>query len=137
MKVIFFLMMATISSKLCSQIENKSIYIDLIDKYYMPFKLQYSDTLKLKNDRKIIIKMIDFQGEFSFQLYQKGKLVVQGKYCNSLATFKKYGTIFNDKGESRIDVEEYYFPLKDSVWTEYDSKKKIYINTLYEKGIKK
>lgn len=115
--------------------KKNTIYIDVIDEYYLPNKLYEWDTVKFNNGAVGYIYLQDFRGNMFMKVIKNKKVFCSGKYVNSLDTLKHYVEVYDDAGVAKIKVEKYFQPLKDSVWSFYDYKLKKNIKKIYNNGI--
>lgn len=112
-----------------------SIYIDAIDKYYLPYKLNQWDTVKLNNESYACIFLKDYRGSMYLKVNKKGKTISEGKYLNSLDTFAKYVESYDMNGVATLEINKYFYPIKDSIWVVYDAKTKKIIRQTFIKGV--
>lgn len=131
--ILIFLLLQLNSVKVIGQIKTEPIYIDLIKEYYYPYKGLSIDTIEISKNKFMIIKLLDYNGSLKFELYKDKKITIKGKYSNSLDTFKRYVEQFKASGESKMIVENYYYPLRDSVWIFFKNNNKI--SKKYKEGI--
>lgn len=85
-----------------------------------------------------MMKITDCRGKMYFQAFYGNKLRIEGKYINSLDTFKRCATVedpFNP-GVKILQIQKYFQPLKDSIWTYYDQSGKLINKEVWKKGIK-
>jgi hypothetical protein len=136
-KKIVLIALLNFSVLIYSQNKFKSIYIDVLKESYLPTKLMCYDTVVITKNKLFRFYLINEKGEMLFEIIENKKIIIKGKYSNSLDVFKEYGESFDLNGNSKIIVADYYYPLKDSVWTFYDYKTKKSRQKKYDKGIQR
>lgn len=138
MKKVFFLGFFLTYVSLYGQV-NTQVWVKLkeLNTYYLPTTLLKWDSLQIDSKKTALIYPINKIGAMYIRVFSKGKLIIEGKYLSSLDTLKSYVEEFDANGDSRIAVSEYFEPLKDSIWTEFDSKKKKSVKKYYQNGVEK
>lgn len=89
-----------------------------------------------RDNKKIVIHLLDCMGQMDIKVYKGGKLIEEGCYVKSLDTLKRY--VYKNAlggGGKEITVGQYFQPLRNGVWIFYNQKGQVLKRVTYLNGI--
>lgn len=103
------------------------IFLSDFKEYITPVKCKDSITHFLKDSSFLKLEIYNCMGEMKIKQFNRtGEILITGQYIASLDTLKEYLAVYN-LGDviGRIEVHNFFQPLKDGVWVYYQNGKEM------------